>query len=123
MRALEDLQAELLPVDPPFEKDRETVGHRETESEPPLAKPMAVTRQLPREGWKGGTTFLWSLSPAPYQIGLEPHAVLTTPLTRQAQEGRGSRRLWNFHFPHPTLPGAPLPLWTLGRAMAPLPGG
>lgn len=54
MRALEDLQAELLPVDPPFEKDRETAGHRDTESEPPLAKPMAVTRQLPREGWKGG---------------------------------------------------------------------
>lgn len=123
MRALEDLRAELLPVDPLLEKDRETVGHRETKSEPLLAQPMAVTRQLPREGWKGGTAFLWSLSPAPYQIGLEPHTVLTIPLTRQAQGGRGSRSLWNFHFPHPTLPGAPLPLWTLGRAMAPLPGG
>lgn len=97
MRALEDLQAELLPVDPPFEKDRETLGHRETESEPPLAKPMAVTRQLPREEWKGGTTFLWSLSPAPYQIGLEPHAV-HHPLDQAGSGRKGKQKALELSF-------------------------
>lgn len=66
----------------------------------------------------GGRTFLRLLSPAPYQIGIEPCTVLSIPLTRQAQGGKGEQKPLELSFSLSHPPSGPTSIVGSGEGSA-----